>query len=433
MGMIGHQNNLDEVGTGWNNPAVIRGLTIGLMILSSICVGFRLYTRFFVVRMPGWDDFCVLLFILTGHLSSITVLISVNHGLGQHFVLIGAAEVDKWLKTFYICNGSYQLSSMLVKLSLLLQYLRLYDKGFMRYFTKVMFCIVLLWGMVFASLAWVPCNPINDYWTWGPERNCWGFGSDNVDHFVATYMTQAASNMFFDIVVLCIPAPKYFGKNINRQTRGGLAGLFSLGGLVIGASIWRFADMVTHRATTWPTFDPTWYGSSAICLGTIEVNLAIICASIPVFWPTLSKALMGTIFVTQEVKITRHMRYSTDVDRDDEIELQRTKSDGAGPDSEQRRPSVPMSLARSHRKGNRHHRDNSSRRSIISRRGSEASGDESGGAPEMAEKSSTMTSSAVHYMDDYIMSQVDPLQSSKTPYFHVVDARSERDPKRRGS
>ncbi|KAH7029558.1 uncharacterized protein B0I36DRAFT_432308 [Microdochium trichocladiopsis] len=434
MGMLGHQNNLDETSTGWNNPTTIRGLTISLMLLSSLCVGFRLYTRFFIVRMPGWDDLCVMLFILTGHLGSITVCVSVNHGLGQHFLLIAPAEADKWLKTFYICNGSYQLSSLLVKLSLLLQYLRLYETGRMRLFTKAMFCVVLAWGLVFASLAWIPCNPVSDYWTWGRERNCWGFGADNLEHFVATYTTQAASNMFFDIVVLCIPLPKYFSKDINRQTRGGLAGLFALGALVIGASIWRFGDMVAHRATTWPTFDPTWYGSSAICLGIIEVNLAIICASIPVFWPTLSKALMGTIFVTQEVKITRHMRYSTDAERDDEIELQRSKSGGT---EHQSPPSI--TTRSSHRRGSKHHHqhhhgDNSSRRSIISRTGSEASQEEDReAAAEMAEKGSVMSATVVHYMDDYVMAQVDPLQSAKTPFAHVVGARSERDPKRRGS
>ncbi|KXJ90456.1 hypothetical protein Micbo1qcDRAFT_70681 [Microdochium bolleyi] len=427
QGMLGYHNNLNEPATGWNDPSTILGLTIALMLLSSLCVGFRLYTRFFIVRTPGWDDLCVVLFILTGHLSGITVCISVQHGLGRHFLQIGAQQIDKWLKTFYICNASYQLSNMLVKLSLLLQYLRLYESGPIRVFTKAMFGIVLVWGLTFSLLAWIPCHPVSDYWTWGPQRNCWGFGSDHLNHFIATYWTQSASNMLFDIIVLAIPLPQYFNKDINRQTRRGLLGLFLLGGLVISVSIWRFADMVSHKATTWPTFDPTWYGSSAICLGVIEVNLAIICASIPVFWPTLSKAFMGSIFVTQEVKVTRHMRYSTDLERDDEIELQLTKSGGGG--GARGEPAG----RRSTRGGkNRHHRDDSSRQSIISRAGSEASSPEHDEGPEMGEKTHTM-GSAVHYMDDYVMSQVDPLKSGQTSFVHVADARSERDPKRRCS
>lgn len=427
MGLLGHSDNLDELATGWNDSATILGLTITLMLLSSVCVGFRLYTRFFIVRLPGWDDLCVMLFILTGHLGSITVCISVKHGLGRHFLEIGAAEVNKWLKTFYIANGSYQLSTTLVKLSLLLQYLRLYESGRMRTLTKAMFGIILVWGLVFAALAWFPCHPVSDYWTWGPGRKCWGFGSDRMDHFVAAYTVQAGSNMLFDMVVLAIPMPRYFSKNINRQTRGGLAGLFLLGALVISVSVWRFADMVAHRAATWPTFDPTWYGSSAICLGIVEVNLAIICASIPVFWPTLSKALMGSIFVTQEVKITRHSRYSTDVERDDEIELQRTRSGETGTTSVAvgRRSTRDSKKSRRERERERE-RDNSSRQSIISRAGSPGRDDE-------AEKGRANTmGSAVHYMDAYVMSQVDPLQSAKTS-FVVVDGRSERESKRRFS
>lgn len=83
-------------------------------------------------------------------------------------------------------------------------------------------------------------------------------------------------------------------------------------------SIWRLQSIVETRATTLPTFDPTWYGATPVVLSTMEVGLATACASLPVFWPTLKKQLGPYIMVTHEVKITREERRW-----DDEIELRR--------------------------------------------------------------------------------------------------------------
>lgn len=73
-------------------------------------------------------------------------------------------------------------------------------------------------------------------------------------------------------------------------------------------SIWRLQSIVETRATTLPTFDPTWYGSTPIVLSTMEVELAKICASLPVFWPVLKRQIGSYIMVTHEVKITREDR-----------------------------------------------------------------------------------------------------------------------------
>ena len=77
-------------------------------------------------------------------------------------------------------------------------------------------------------------------------------------------------------------------------------------------------SIVKSRAGTYPTLDPSWYGCEPIVVAALEVNLATICASLPVFWPVLEQS-MGWIFVTQEVHVTREVRrFST---MEDEAEL----------------------------------------------------------------------------------------------------------------
>lgn len=89
-------------------------------------------------------------------------------------------------------------------------------------------------------------------------------------------------------------------------------------------SMWRLHSIVQTRAATFPTFDPTWYGPTAIVLCSIEVSLACICASLPVFWPVLKKMLDPYIIVTHEVKITRESLRADEFG--DSMELRRSES-----------------------------------------------------------------------------------------------------------
>lgn len=67
-------------------------------------------------------------------------------------------------------------------------------------------------------------------------------------------------------------------------------------------SIVRFASLVEHKATTYPTFDPTWYGPTAIVLSILEVDIATIVASLPVFWPYLRRNI-DRIMITHEIEV----------------------------------------------------------------------------------------------------------------------------------
>ena len=73
------------------------------------------------------------------------------------------------------------------------------------------------------------------------------------------------------------------------------------------ASIWRLATIIIHGSATKPTFDPSWYGASSIIQGVVELNLGMVCASVPIFWPVIERAGFQ-IFVTKEVEITSEMR-----------------------------------------------------------------------------------------------------------------------------
>lgn len=90
-------------------------------------------------------------------------------------------------------------------------------------------------------------------------------------------------------------------------------------------SIWRLQSIVETRAATRPTFDPSWYAATPILLSTMEVDLATVCASLPVFWPVLKKTLGPYIMVTHEVKITHESRQLEGDSHKDTMELQNSE------------------------------------------------------------------------------------------------------------
>ncbi|CAJ2503364.1 Uu.00g107580.m01.CDS01 [Anthostomella pinea] len=321
--LIGSYNNFDEPEPAWNRPATIIGLSSVLLVLSTACVIFRLYVRLFVIRSPGWDDLFVSLYLITTISGGVSLCLAPQWGLGQHFLVLKLDDMVSYLKVFYVTNASYNTSAALIKISLLFQYMRIFDRGMMRMVCIFLLVMVGLWGTAYSFMAWFPCFPAQGYWDWTVRSRCYAFGSLDTDTFFATYASQTALNMVFDILVLSVPIPMYFRKDTCHRTKLGLLGLFFMGGIVNGLSIWRLATIINHRATTKPTFDPTWYSPVSILLGMMEVTGASICASVPVFWPVLT-ARIEEILVTREIQITRAHRFSGD--GDDRVELQHSRT-----------------------------------------------------------------------------------------------------------
>lgn len=72
-----------------------------------------------------------------------------------------------------------------------------------------------------------------------------------------------------------------------------------------------------------PYPDPTWFTPIYVILSCIEVQLAIVCASMPIFWPIVEQSLTA-IFVTYNVEVTeQHVE-----DRDPSYELKHFETCG---------------------------------------------------------------------------------------------------------
>jgi len=223
-----------------NGAAPLLGLTITFMVISWICSLSRLYVRFFVKRLPGWDDVFIILTMLSTTLGSIVLCIMTEMGLGAtkyDILRENPRKLTPILKTIYITTLTYPLSSTFIKIALLLQYLATFNESgtqaHIRTLCYVTIFFTALSGVAFSASSIFPCWPVADFWEAQPitQPKCWGFGSRNQEEFMAIQIAQVVSASILDLVVFVIPGWMYVRGELtmSRAGRWSLVGLFGLG------------------------------------------------------------------------------------------------------------------------------------------------------------------------------------------------------------
>jgi hypothetical protein len=157
-------------------------------------------------------------------------LTAIHFGLGQHivFVLPTFQSILKWL---YVSNAAYHTTTALIKISLLLQYLKLFRQGLLRQITIILLGLVTIWGLGFSFLAWFPCIPVSGMWDRASDSKCYGFGDRVLSEVRVTLLVFAGTNMFFDVVIFAIPLTEYFRPGLRRKQILAMTGLFFLGSM----------------------------------------------------------------------------------------------------------------------------------------------------------------------------------------------------------
>ena len=132
----------------------------------------------------------------------------------------------------YIGNFAFPLSITFIKIALLFQYLRIFNKPGSRLalLCKVLIGVIILWGLALVVINWVPCVPVQAFWDKSiTDAWCWGIGSRRLEEFMAYFVAQAVSTAALDFVVFVIPAHLYFRWDTPLRTRVALLCLFGMG------------------------------------------------------------------------------------------------------------------------------------------------------------------------------------------------------------
>ena len=138
-----------------------------------------------------------------------------------------------YLKLFYTLNINLNLAATFIKLSLLFQFLRIFERRTWPHRASIIgIVLVSLWGLTFVILSVFPCSHIPDAWDiFARDAHCWGYGSQDPDLFTATFVAHNLINTVFDVYITIIPFQLYFQPETTLRTRLGLMVLLLMGAM----------------------------------------------------------------------------------------------------------------------------------------------------------------------------------------------------------
>ena len=243
-----------------------------------------------------------------------------KHGLGSHFSTLAPGQYVEVLKVsypllinqplyiksvqpFWLSVPIYNLSLTTTKLSILIQYLRVFPNDTIRRICWVTVIFISVYGIwtFFGSIFM--CTPVSYFWD-KSIRNGYCFNE------LAFWFSNAALNILTDAVIFGIPMPMLKSLNIPKRQKFALMGVFALGGLyvspflrcptnciLISSPLPLLSVCVTSVIRLHSIYivsiskDVSWDNVGAATWSSVETNVGIICACLPTL-----KALLARIF-----------------------------------------------------------------------------------------------------------------------------------------
>ncbi|KAH7408700.1 hypothetical protein DE146DRAFT_386445 [Phaeosphaeria sp. MPI-PUGE-AT-0046c] len=256
---------------GLTNQRVCVGVAATLTTLSIIVVGLRTYTRAIIVRNFGLDDYAMLASLLFAIGYLIAIIVLRDNGLGFSGQVLSPEHMVNQVRTTLAIQVIYYILINTIKISILFFYLRIAAGKRLEILSKctIGFLATLCTICVICSLA--QCIPLHKMWDFTGEVD------GRCINDTALFYTSSSINILVDIWILILPVATLLKVRRPRKEKVALVSIFSLGVFSTIASIVRLHAIRIYTESSDPFFD-----SVPINLWSqVEVNVGILCASIP--------------------------------------------------------------------------------------------------------------------------------------------------------
>lgn len=197
------------------------------------------------------------------------------------------------MKCLWVAILFYNMSLTLTKISIVLQYLRVFIGNRIRYACWAAIGLISLYGLWTFTTAILACVPVSAFWNMDPASHCIN------KRFL--WFFNAAMNIFTDLIILTLPMPVLSALLLPKRQKIGLMFIFALGGFVCLVSILRLHSLYVVSNSS----DITWDNTDAAIWSIIEVDTGIICASLPTIKPVISKLFPRLLSSNQSTQATQ--------------------------------------------------------------------------------------------------------------------------------
>ncbi|GAB7348645.1 hypothetical protein MBLNU459_g7015t1 [Dothideomycetes sp. NU459] len=244
--------------------------------IAFVIIILRIYTRTTVAR-PGAEDWAILLSFAFSIALTALIIIEVKHGQGHHLDTISEHDITALNKALWASIPAYLTGLMFTKISILLQYWRVFIGPKIRRAIIVMGVISIIYGLWSICSAIFMCQPIAFFWDQTLHGRC--INRHNV------WFANSSINIITDVMIFVMPMPVLKELQLPRRQKWALMGVFALGAFVVLTSALRLKSLYTISISK----DVTWDNGGAAAWSSLELNVGIICASLPTLRKTISK------------------------------------------------------------------------------------------------------------------------------------------------
>ncbi|KAJ4165547.1 hypothetical protein LMH87_007176 [Akanthomyces muscarius] len=258
-----------------NRGDELLGVNIAFFILACCAVLMRCYTRAFISKCFGADDWLMAvacLFFLGYVICSNT---GVHYGTGQHRDDLTPENYATAKKFWFLCYIFFGLTMMTAKLSfgwLLLRIVVIPQHKWVIYATSF---FVVVAGLAYFFVTMFQCQPVAHYWNDAIPGHCLP-----IHIYVALGYLYSSVSVATDLVFALLPAFIIWHLQIRTEIRWVLIFLMGLGCVASIAVLVRVAYLSTF-------YDPDflWATTDIAIWSTIEMGLALTAASVSTLRP----------------------------------------------------------------------------------------------------------------------------------------------------
>ncbi|KAI0517794.1 hypothetical protein F5B22DRAFT_654571 [Xylaria bambusicola] len=263
------------------NPEVVALIALSTILtsISFIIVVSRCVIRFFMIFKPGMDD-CMIIgaLIFTIAYEVAIYVIKIHGGVGMPITTLSFTEMATFLKATFAIELIYYTIVFCIKTSIIFMYQR-----FAIWDTFKKLCLgtnILLFTFYVVCIGATlgQCTPLEK--AWDVTRALPGTCINTTAFFYFT----SGFNILTDAWILLLPIPTLRSLKISRRSRYVLYGIFGIGSLATAMSCVRLYSIHIYTLAK----DPFKDGVLVNLWSMVEVNIAIVCASIPALKPLVS-------------------------------------------------------------------------------------------------------------------------------------------------
>ncbi|KAF5702622.1 integral membrane protein PTH11 [Fusarium globosum] len=247
-----------------NKTPIFINVTIVLGVISGVATALRLWSKFFYTKTElGLDDLFIVLTLFIGMPSTaMNIHGTAGHGEGRDIWTLEFDDITKFGFYFWLLEIFYFAQVSLLKTSLLFFYLRIFPGNAQK----------LLWGtIIFNSVFGVLFIYFWLNWDGEHKGTCISMNS------TAIGWANASISVAVDVWMLAVPLWYLRKLKLHWKKKIGVAAMFIVGTFVTVVSIIRLQFLVDLGSSHNPTYDQT----DISIWSTVEINVGIICASMP--------------------------------------------------------------------------------------------------------------------------------------------------------